>query len=105
MKLNLSVVAICCLAASIVTPAFAQNAGADTYTAKCAMCHGADGLGSPVGKKMGVPSFKNPAVIKSSDAALIAIIKSGKKPMPAYESKLTDDQIKAVVKYIRTLEK
>jgi mono/diheme cytochrome c family protein len=36
---------------------------------------------------------------------LIAIIKSGKDKMPSFASKLTDDQIKAVLAYIRTLEK
>ena len=107
VKLNLNYVAICCLAASIVTPVFAQSGGADTFKAtKCAMCHGADGLGAtPAGKAMKAASFKDPAVIKASDAQLIAIIKSGKNKMPAYAGKLTDDQIKAVVTYLRTLQK
>ena len=31
----------------------AQSTGADTYKAKCQMCHGADGLGNtPAGKAM-----------------------------------------------------
>ncbi len=106
VKLNLNLVAICFLAASIVTPAFAQNAGADTYKAKCAMCHGADGLaGTPAGKALKAPSFKEPSIVSAPDAQLIAIVKSGKNKMPSYAGKLTDDQIKAVVKYIRTLEK
>ena len=106
VKLNLKVVAIFFLAASIVTPAFAQNAGADTYKAKCAMCHGTDGLAAtPAGKALKAPSFKDPAIVTTPDAQLIAIIKSGKNKMPSYAGKLTDDQIQAVVKYIRTLEK
>ena len=107
MKLKLRFAAICCLAASIVTPAFAQNSGADTYKAKCAMCHGADGLAAtPVGKAMKAPSFKDPAVVKAPDAELIAVVKNGKNnKMPSYVGKLTDDQIKSVVAYIRTLQK
>jgi mono/diheme cytochrome c family protein len=106
VKLNLKSVAVCFLAASIITPAFAQSGGADTYKAKCAMCHGADGLGAtPAGKAMKAASFKDPAVVKTPDAARIAIIKSGKNKMPAYAGKLTDVQITAVVAYIRTLEK
>ena len=98
--------AVFCIAASIATPAFAQSAGADTYKAKCAMCHGADGLGAtPAGKAMKAASFKDPAIVKAPDAQLIAIVKSGKNKMPAYAGKLTDDQIKAAVAYIRTLEK
>jgi mono/diheme cytochrome c family protein len=106
VKLNLNLVAVFCIAASIATPAFAQSAGADTYKAKCAMCHGADGLGAtPAGKNLKAASFKDPSIVKAPDAELIAAIKSGKNKMPAYAGKLTDDQIKAAVAYIRTLEK
>ena len=107
MKLKLRLATICCLAASIVTPAFAQNSGADTYKAKCAMCHGADGLGAtPAGKAMKAVSFKDPAVVKATDAELIAAVKNGKNKMPANgQAKLTDDQIKVVMAYIRTLQK
>ena len=98
--------AICGLAASIVTPAFAQNSGADTYKAKCAMCHGALGLGdTPAGKAMKAASFKDPAIVKAPDSELIAAVKNGKNKMPAYAGKLTDDQIKSAIAYIRTLEK
>jgi len=98
--------AILCLAASIVTPTFAQNEGADTYKAKCAMCHGADGLGNtPAGKNLKAASFKDPAVVKASDAEMITTVQKGKNKMPAYAGKLTDSQIKATVAYIRTLQK
>lgn len=94
------------LAASIAAPAFAQSAGADTYKSKCAMCHGPDGTAAvPMGKMYKIPSFKDPAVVKSSDAELAAITKDGKNKMPAYTGKLTDGQIKEVVSYIRTLQK
>jgi mono/diheme cytochrome c family protein len=95
------------LAASIVGPAFAQAPGADSYKAKCAMCHGADGLAAtPMGKSMKVLSFKDPAMIKAPDAQFIASTKNGKgTKMPAYAGKLTDAQIKDVVSFIRTLQK
>ena len=106
MKLNLKVVAIICISASIAAPAFAQSGGADTYKAKCLMCHGADGLGAtPAGKALKAASFKDPAIVKASDSELIAIVKSGKNKMPSFTGKLTDDQIKAAVAYIRTLQK
>jgi mono/diheme cytochrome c family protein len=97
------------LAASIAAPAFAQSSGADVYktaTPKCAMCHGADGLAAtPVAKSMKVVSFKDPSMIKVSDAQFIASTTNGKGKMPAYKGKLTDAQIKDVVQYIRTLQK
>jgi len=98
--------AVILLAASIAGPAFAQAPGADTYKAKCAMCHGADGLAAtPMGKNMKILSFKAPEMVKASDAQFIASTKNGKNKMPAYNGKLTDAQIKDVVAFIRTLQK
>lgn len=78
------------------------QAGADTYKSKCAMCHGADGLAAtPAGKAMKTPSVKD---IKPGDD-LIAITKNGKGKMPAYNGKLTDEQIKEVVGYMKSLAK
>jgi cytochrome c6 len=106
MNLRFRTAAICLLAASIAAPVFAQSAGADTYKAKCAMCHGPDGTAAtPMGKMMNIPSFKNPDQVKATDAALIAITKDGKGKMPSYNGKLTDDQIRDVVSFIRTLQK
>ena len=106
MKTNLKVVAVLSLALCMGTTAFAQGAGADTYKAKCQMCHGADGLGAtPAGKAMNAVSFKDPAIVKAPDAELIAAVKNGKNKMPPNVAKLTDDQIKSVVAYIRTLQK
>jgi len=106
VKLKLRFAAICCLAACIVTPAFAQNSGADTYKAKCAMCHGADGLGAtPAGKALKAVPFNDPAVVKAPDAELIADVKNGKGKMTPNVAKLTDEQIKSVVAFIRTFQK
>lgn len=85
---------------------FAQSAGADTYKAKCQMCHAADGSGNtPAGIKLKARPFDSPDVMKESDAVLIAIIKSGKEKMPAFAGKLTDAQMAEVLAYIHTLQK
>jgi mono/diheme cytochrome c family protein len=108
LKLNLREFAAMGVLASflILIPAFAQDTGADIYTEKCKTCHGADGVGdTPIGKMAKIASFKDPSVVKASDADLIAMIKNGKNKMPAYAGKLTDDQITSVVAYIRTLQK
>jgi cytochrome c6 len=106
MNHRIRTAAMILLAASIAAPVFAQSAGADTYKSKCAMCHGPDGTAAtPMGKMMKIPSFKDPAVAKDSEATLIAITKNGKGKMPAYNGKLTDAQIKEVVSFIRTLQK
>jgi len=87
------------------TMVFAQS-GADIYKSKCQMCHGADGSGNtPAGKSTKARPFDSPEVLKLSDEDLIKVTKSGQGKMPAYAGKLTDDQIKAVVAHIHTLQK
>jgi mono/diheme cytochrome c family protein len=106
MTLSIRAACVVLLAASIAGPAFSQAAGGDTYKAKCAMCHGADGLAAtPMAKTMKVLSFKASEMVKATDAQFIASTTNGKGKMPAYKGKLTDAQIKDVVSYIRTLQK
>ncbi|MGC2196585.1 MAG: c-type cytochrome [Terriglobales bacterium] len=84
---------------------FAADAAAD-FKAKCATCHGAEGKGdTAMGKTMKVKDLSSAEVQKQSDADLTTIIEKGKKPMPAYEGKLTKDQINDLVKYVRSLKK
>ncbi len=106
MKIRAGVVLAAMMATATATVAFAQGGGADTYKAKCAMCHGADGLASgPIGKSMKIPAFNSPELVKASTADLVAATTNGKNRMPAFTGKLTDSQIKDVVAYIRTLQK
>ena len=97
-------VAIFGLAVALATPAIvsAQAKGQDTYKAKCAMCHGADGSGN---KAMGTLPLGGAEVQGMSDADLTALITNGKGKMPAYKGKLTDAQISDLVSYIRSLKK
>lgn len=99
--------AVIAMGLSIVcTIAYAQASGAATYTAKCQMCHGADGMGAtPAGKAMKAIPFNDPQILSQSDADLMAATKNGKGKMPAYTGKLSDGEIKAVVTYIHTLQK
>jgi cytochrome c6 len=93
------------LALAIPTIAAAQGTGADTFKAKCAMCHGADGSASSgMGKSMGLKPLSSPEVQGMSDADMAAVISNGKGKMPAMKGKLTDAQISDVVKYVRTLK-
>lgn len=107
MRINfplLAVVTALVVVLSLSLPAQAQGA-ADTYKAKCAMCHGPDGTGSTMGKKMGAHDFTGPEVQKMSDADLTDVITKGKNKMPTYGEKLKPEDIKGLVAYIRTLKK
>jgi mono/diheme cytochrome c family protein len=90
----------------LVAPLCAQDAAA-LYKSKCAACHGPDGTGNvAMGKTLGVTDLTSGDVQKQTDAQLTDSIANGKgKKMPAYKSKLTDDQIKGLVGFIRELAK
>jgi cytochrome c6 len=104
MKRFLSISALLALTLAAVPASFSQSA-ADLYKTKCAACHGADGKGNtPVGPKMGVRDFSSSEVKKETDTELFAITKDGKNKMPGYAGRLTDDQIKAQIAYIRALK-
>jgi cytochrome c6 len=88
----------------VAKPAMAADEAESLYKSKCQVCHGADGKGSAAGQKLGVRDFHSPEVAKESDAELTKITKEGKGKMPKFESKLTDEQIQSLIKYIRSLK-
>ena len=91
-------------ALAVSTFSVAQSGG-DTFKAKCAMCHGADGKGdTAMGKTLKLRDLGSADVQKQSDADLTGIITNGKDKMPKYDGKLTKDQISDVVKFVRTLK-
>jgi cytochrome c6 len=105
MKYRMAIAILSTMVFSAMT-LFAQGPGADTYKAKCSMCHAADGSGNtPAGKATKTPSFSSPEMLKMSTAQLAAGTKNGKGKMPAYAGKLTEAQISEVVAYIQTLQK
>jgi cbb3-type cytochrome c oxidase subunit III len=77
--------------------------GGDLFKQKCSMCHGVDGKGYSALK---TPDFTDPKVQASlTDKEITETIKNGRKgtAMPAFADKLSDDQIKSLVTYIRSL--
>jgi mono/diheme cytochrome c family protein len=83
----------------------AKNSAASTYKTNCVSCHGPDGRGSAVGKSLHTADFHSAQVKQQSDAQLAGVISEGRGNMPAFGTRLSKDQIDALVKYIRTLGK
>jgi mono/diheme cytochrome c family protein len=84
----------------------AQSAGETLLKTKCAACHGPDGKGEvPMGKKLSVPNLSSTEVQSQSDVQLTGSVTKGKNKMPAYDGKLTKEQIGELVAYIRDLGK
>lgn len=74
------------------------------YKSKCAVCHAADGSGSgTVGKQLNVPSFHSREVQGQTNEQLELVISGGRGKMPGYRGKISDDQIKQLVTYVREL--
>jgi mono/diheme cytochrome c family protein len=96
-------IAVVCL---LGLPARAQETGESLFKGKCSMCHGPDGAGKTMmGEKLKIPDLNSAAVQKKTDADLRTIIVKGKNKMPAYETKLTKEQIGELVACIRSLAK
>ncbi len=102
MKFSRLIVA--CLLATVLTGTLAAQSAAELYKSKCQSCHGAEGRASAIGKKLGARDFQDPEVAKMSEADLVKITTEGKNKMPAYKGKLTDEQIKSLVKYIKDMK-
>ena len=75
--------------------------GAKTYQSSCINCHGANGAG----EIPNVPDFSRGERLLQPDDTLMETIKSGKGMMPAYRGMFTDDEIRDVIAYIRTLRR
>jgi mono/diheme cytochrome c family protein len=100
---------VCCavmigLAARADTPN-----GKELFTANCAPCHGPDGKAkTPAARKLGV---KDLTQSKLSDAEIKKQIVEGKKDkkgnqqMPAFEDKLSAEQIAAIIAVVKEFRK
>lgn len=101
-----SILLVLCMVLIAVPAILAADDGAAVYKSKCAMCHGASGQGdTPMGKTLKVKNLTSPDVQKQSDDDLTRTVTKGKGKMPPFANKLNEDQIKAVVGFVRTLGK
>jgi mono/diheme cytochrome c family protein len=79
-----------------------------TFNAQCATCHGRDGRAHTIrGRRSHARDITDAAWQNEvSDERLYNSINKGKgKGMPAYGKKLSEDQIDALVRYVRQLKK
>jgi mono/diheme cytochrome c family protein len=91
----------------------AAAAGRALYVRHCAVCHGPAGKGDGPGATVvaqRIRDFSNPDAMRGlDDPFLFAIIQKGgsqfgrSNAMPAWGMQLSDDQIRSLVQYIRSL--
>jgi len=97
----------------IAAPLSLRAADAKTNWANnCAQCHGASGKGdTKMGKMLNAMDLTDPKVqsaftdAKATQSIKEGVKENGKTTMKAFGGKLTDDEIKALVAYVRTLKK
>ena len=78
----------------------------------CAQCHGPTGKGdTKMGKMVGAMDLTDPKKqasftdAKATEAIKNGVKQNGKTTMKAFGGKFSDDEIKALVAYVRTLKK
>jgi len=84
----------------------------ENWTKYCVSCHAKDGSGNTkMGRKVDVKDYRDPKVqeqIKDDKAYKIVregITEKGQERMKPFADKLTDEEIKALIAYIRTFKK
>jgi cytochrome c6 len=95
-----------------LTPILAQSSkgpdskGEALFQEQCIGCHGPDGRAqTELGKKLGAADLTSDAIRQQPDAELAKIVKDGKGKMPTFDKKLSDDEIRGVITYVRQLAK
>lgn len=80
--------------------------GSALYASKCVICHAKNGAGTPAWRAKGQPDLSTAEWQRTHTDEEIAIrIRDGKGKMPGFGKKLSDEEIKALVKQVRTLRK
>ena len=83
--------------------------GKVVYQARCALCHGPEGKGDGPASAALNPKPRNHTdgtyMNSQTDEALLKVIHDGKGGMPAWKGVLSEQEMQAVLKYVRTLAK
>ncbi|HET8541636.1 MAG TPA: cytochrome c [Anaeromyxobacter sp.] len=91
-----TLVAIAALA--LAGTAVAAEGAAGIYAARCNACHGKDGKGTAVGKKMGAPDL---TALGKGEAEIAFTIANGKGKMTPFRDKLSEADIQALAKFVK----
>src|SRR5205814_6754243 len=82
------------------------------WDANCVQCHGKNGnADTKMGKTLSAKDLTDPKVqaafsdAKAAESIKNGVKENGKTTMKAFGGKLTDDEIKALVAYVRTLKR
>ncbi len=102
-KLALSLVALAVIALASAPAVQAAADGKALFDAKCAMCHGKDGVAKPMAK--GSANFNDAKWQEATKVeAIETAITDGKGKMKGYKDKMSAEEIKAVATYVKSIK-
>ena len=101
MKVTAAKFAPLALLSLIMSAAMAgdMQKGREVYEMHCVACHGMNGYALD----MTIPSFANGDRMFIMDQEMMQSIRNGKNMMPAFRGLLSDEEIRDVITYLRTL--
>jgi mono/diheme cytochrome c family protein len=106
MKNTIALFVLLMIAFAASAVAQSSTPAKDLFASRCAMCHGPDGSAqTTMGKNLKIRDFHSADVQKQSDTDLKTVITKGKGKMPAFDGKLTGEQVDQLVGYIREIGK
>jgi cytochrome c oxidase cbb3-type subunit 3 len=103
MKKLALLLAACAVIAFVSAPAAQAADGKALFEAKCALCHGKDGVAKAVAK--GSANLNDAKWQEATKVeAIETVIADGKGKMKGLKDKMSAEEIKAVATYVKTLK-
>jgi mono/diheme cytochrome c family protein len=101
MRVKAVLIAMVSLLAVLAVQARAgdMQKGREVYDMHCVTCHGMSGYAID----MTIPSFANGDRMFLMDQEMLQSVRNGKNMMPAFRGLLSDEEIRDVITYLRTL--
>lgn len=82
----------------VATPALAAPDGASLFANNCSACHQAQGEGI----EGAFPKLSGDVFVQGDPKAVAATLLNGRGGMPSFKDQLKDDELAAVVSYVRS---
>jgi mono/diheme cytochrome c family protein len=79
----------------------ATGTAESAFKANCVICHAEDGSGTPLGIRLKAKDLRSKEVQDKTSAELAQTVRAGKGNMPAFGTRMDNDQIDKLIEYVR----
>ncbi len=105
MRIDARALPVTCALLLLIGGALAHAAdiykGREVYEMHCQTCHGIDGSSI----EPGTPDFSRGESLFAPDSELVRQLRDGGGMKPAYRGMLSDEELRDVIAYVRTLQR